>query len=70
VRAILQEPHLRVYFAGEHLDDEQGFLEGAVVTRQDAAQAVLKVASSNLLEQSKHPAIASHPQTRRNAFAR
>ena len=40
VRAVLQEPHLRVYFAGEHLADEQGFMEGAVVTGQDAVASV------------------------------
>lgn len=38
LRPILQNPHKRVFFAGEHLSDEaQGFMEGAVQTGQDAA---------------------------------
>lgn len=57
LRAILQEPHLRVYFAGEHLADEQGFMEGAVVTGQDAAASVQKACASPLMHASRHPAI-------------
>jgi len=68
IRAILQEPHLRVYFAGEHLADEQGFMEGAVVTGQDAAQAILVADSSALVERSKHPAIAPHLQIWKNVI--
>jgi len=38
VRPTLQRSHLRVHFAGEHLDEEwQGFMEGAVRTGEDAA---------------------------------
>jgi Flavin containing amine oxidoreductase len=37
---------MRVYFAGEHLADEQGFMEGAVVTGKDAAESIQKTASS------------------------
>jgi monoamine oxidase len=38
VRPLLQRPHLRVHFAGEHLDEEwQGFMEGAVRTGESAA---------------------------------
>jgi monoamine oxidase len=37
VRPILQRPHRKVLFAGEHIADEQGFMEGAVVTGRDAA---------------------------------
>jgi len=69
IRAILQEPHLRVYFAGEHLADEQGFMEGAVVTGQDAAQNVLKARSSDLVERSTHPAITSYVHAKRNVIA-
>ena len=65
LRAILQEPHERVYFAGEHLADEQGFMEGAVVTGQDAAANVLKASTSTLLRRSPHPAIVSYSQLRR-----
>jgi monoamine oxidase len=39
-RPILQRPHGKVLFAGEHLADWQGFMEGAVVTGE-AAAAVL-----------------------------
>jgi monoamine oxidase len=37
VRPILQRPHGRVLFAGEHLADWQGFMEGAVNTGEAAA---------------------------------
>jgi len=38
VRPILQRPHLRVHFAGEHLSEAwQGFMEGAVETGEAAA---------------------------------
>jgi monoamine oxidase len=69
IRAILQEPHMRVYFAGEHLADEQGFMEGAVVTGKDAAENVQKAAASKLLHKSAHPAIARYVHARRNILA-
>jgi monoamine oxidase len=37
VRPILQRPHCRVLFAGEHLAELQGFMEGPVNTAQAAA---------------------------------
>jgi monoamine oxidase len=38
VGALLQRAHLRVHFAGEHLDEDwQGFMEGAVCTGEVAA---------------------------------
>jgi len=37
VRPILQKPHGRVLFAGEHLAEWQGFMEGAVDTGEAAA---------------------------------
>jgi monoamine oxidase len=37
IRKILQQSHLNVHFAGEHIADEQGFMEGAVVTGIEAA---------------------------------
>jgi len=40
VRPILQQPHGRVLFAGEHLADWQGFMEGAVNTGEAAADAL------------------------------
>ena len=41
VRPILRKPHLRVHFAGEHLDDDwQGFMEGAVRTGEEAADRI------------------------------
>jgi monoamine oxidase len=57
IREILQEPHMRVYFAGEHLADEQGFMEGAVVTGEAAALNILKASASDLMQRSSHPAI-------------
>ncbi|HKP72150.1 MAG TPA: FAD-dependent oxidoreductase [Pyrinomonadaceae bacterium] len=40
IRPILQRPHGKVLFAGEHLADWQGFMEGAVVTGEEAAKAL------------------------------
>ena len=40
LRPILQRPHGKVMFAGEHLADWQGFMEGAVVTGEAAAKAL------------------------------
>jgi monoamine oxidase len=66
VRSTLQEPHERVYFAGEHLADEQGFMEGAVVTGQQAAANVQNASKSPLLHRSPHPSIVSYPQPKKN----
>lgn len=41
LRPILQRPHGKVLFAGEHLADWQGFMEGAVVTGEEAAKALI-----------------------------
>jgi monoamine oxidase len=38
----LVPPHGRVFFAGEHLADDQGFMEGAADTGVDAAQDVVR----------------------------
>jgi monoamine oxidase len=40
LRPILQQPHGKVLFVGEHLADWQGFMEGAVVTGEAAAGAL------------------------------
>ena len=40
VRPILQEPFLHTHFAGEHLADWQGFMEGAINTGEAAAELV------------------------------
>ncbi|MDX6271295.1 MAG: hypothetical protein QOD28_2518, partial [Acidobacteriota bacterium] len=40
VRPALQQPHGKVLFAGEHVADWQGFMEGAVVTGEAAAKAL------------------------------
>ena len=37
IRPVLQEPHGKILFAGEHLADWQGFMEGAVNTGEEAA---------------------------------
>jgi monoamine oxidase len=41
VRTTLQKRFGRVFFAGEHIADWQGFMEGAVQTGYDAARAIL-----------------------------
>lgn len=40
VRPLLQEPFLHTHFAGEHLADWQGFMEGAINTGEEAASKV------------------------------
>ena len=40
IRPTLQQPHGKVLFTGEHLAEWQGFMEGAVVTGEAAAQAL------------------------------
>jgi monoamine oxidase len=42
VRRALLKPFKRVFFAGEHVADWQGFMEGAVVTGEAAAEQVLR----------------------------
>ena len=42
IRPVLQRPHGKVLFAGEHLADWQGFMEGAVVTGEEAAMKLLE----------------------------
>ncbi|HEX4065774.1 MAG TPA: FAD-dependent oxidoreductase [Acidobacteriaceae bacterium] len=41
IRPLLEEPHGKVLFAGEHIADWQGFMEGAVSTGEIAAQHLL-----------------------------
>ena len=41
VRSELQKPYDKVLFAGEHLADWQGFMEGAVVTGEEAAKELI-----------------------------
>ena len=41
IRPILQRPHGKVLFAGEHLADWQGFMEGAVETGEAAAKSLI-----------------------------
>jgi len=41
VRETLNKNHGRVYFAGEHLADWQGFMEGAINSGEDAADKIL-----------------------------
>ena len=42
IRPLLQRPHGKVLFAGEHLADWQGFMEGAIETGEAAAEALIK----------------------------
>jgi len=41
LREILSKPEGNIFFAGEHLADWQGFMEGAVNTGEDAADQIL-----------------------------
>lgn len=41
IRPILQRPHGKVLFAGEHIADWQGFMEGAIETGEAAADALI-----------------------------
>ena len=41
IRPILQRPHGKVLFAGEHLADWQGFMEGAIETGEAAAESLI-----------------------------
>ncbi len=40
LQPVLASPHERTFFAGEHIAEWQGFMEGAVVTGEEAAEAV------------------------------
>ena len=42
VRKVLSKPHLHAHFAGEHLADWQGFMEGAINTGEAAAEILVK----------------------------
>jgi len=42
LRKVLRTPHYYVHFAGEHLADEQGFMEGAIESGEEAARVVMK----------------------------
>ena len=41
VMPVLQKPYLHTHFSGEHIADWQGFMEGAIVSGEDAAGAIL-----------------------------
>ncbi|MEZ5427756.1 MAG: FAD-dependent oxidoreductase [Pyrinomonadaceae bacterium] len=41
IRPVLQRPHGKVLFAGEHLADWQGFMEGAIETGEAAAGSLI-----------------------------
>lgn len=40
LRPILQQSHMHTHFAGEHLADWQGFMEGAINTGEEAASRI------------------------------
>jgi monoamine oxidase len=42
IRPVLARPHGKVLFAGEHIADWQGFMEGAVETGEAAADALIR----------------------------
>ena len=41
LKPILERPHLKVLFAGEHIADWQGFMEGAIESGEAAAEALI-----------------------------
>lgn len=41
IMPVLKKPFMHTHFAGEHLADWQGFMEGALLTGEEAAKAVL-----------------------------
>lgn len=42
LRPVLARPHLKVLFAGEHIADWQGFMEGAIESGEAAAAALIR----------------------------
>lgn len=40
IMPVLKQPFMRVHFAGEHLADWQGFMEGAIVSGEEAAEKI------------------------------
>jgi monoamine oxidase len=42
IRPVLARPHQKVLFAGEHIADWQGFMEGAIETGESAADELIK----------------------------
>jgi monoamine oxidase len=42
IRPILARPHGKVLFAGEHIADWQGFMEGAIETGEAAAESLIR----------------------------
>lgn len=53
LRPVLQRPHINVLFAGEHLADWQGFMEGAVITGEEAAKALAGRAVRNVRQRGR-----------------
>jgi monoamine oxidase len=47
IREALRKNHDSVYFAGEHIADEQGFMDGAIDSGEDAATGVMKAYNKN-----------------------
>jgi monoamine oxidase len=56
IRPILAANHQRVHFAGEHIAEWQGFMEGAINTGEAAAETVLREAKM-LSKPKKQPAM-------------
>ena len=42
IRPVLARPHGKVLFAGEHIADWQGFMEGAIETGEATAESLIK----------------------------
>ena len=40
IRPVLAKPFMHTHFAGEHLADWQGFMEGAIETGEEAAKMI------------------------------
>ncbi|HZH63917.1 MAG TPA: FAD-dependent oxidoreductase [Flavisolibacter sp.] len=41
IMPVLKKPFMHTHFAGEHLADWQGFMEGAIITGEEAAKAIM-----------------------------
>lgn len=53
VRPVLSRPHINVLFAGEHLSEWAGFMEGAVISGEEAAKALAGRNVTNVRRRSR-----------------
>jgi monoamine oxidase len=65
IREVLGKNHELVYFAGEHIADEQGFMDGAIDSGQDAATDVAAAYKSARRIASSRKPVKSTVKSRR-----